>query len=290
MPSNTLEHAITPVLFEASRLLSIVPAVFGVLYNLYHAVYAPINAKIAPIDYAVSALWVRYYFNLLHTHLTYQWLVTPGRSYGIPVPQPHHRPVPKMEGLLSPIVHPDSAAGAPGYLLASNTSQPGPDRSRATTGGLLGRDRQLHLLFSSRPIMGDEQPLVGVQQRRRELATQARWALGWETLGLERGADQVWRPHGRVLLCHGVGGGVTPRTERVLDLREFRPALYNACDPIPYAVGHARLVRRDKPILDIYLRLAFSSAVHRTSCFFGELAGTRGYPCTRQWRCHRVPP
>ena len=62
VPPNTLEQVITPVLFEASRLLSIVPAVFGVLYNLYHAFHAPINATNTPIDYAVSALWVRHCF------------------------------------------------------------------------------------------------------------------------------------------------------------------------------------------------------------------------------------
>ena len=59
VPPNTLEQVLTPLLFEASRLLSIVPAVFGVLYNLFNAWYAPINGKNAPIDYVVSALWVR---------------------------------------------------------------------------------------------------------------------------------------------------------------------------------------------------------------------------------------
>jgi hypothetical protein len=61
VPPNTLEQVITPLLFEASRLLSIVPAVFGVLYNLFNAWYAPINGNVAPIDYAVSALWVRHF-------------------------------------------------------------------------------------------------------------------------------------------------------------------------------------------------------------------------------------
>jgi hypothetical protein len=60
VPPNTLEQVITPLLFQASRLLSIVPAIFGVLYNLYNAAYAPINGNISPIDYVVSALWVRH--------------------------------------------------------------------------------------------------------------------------------------------------------------------------------------------------------------------------------------
>jgi hypothetical protein len=41
-------------------MLSIVPAVFGVLYNLFNSLYAPIYGKITPIDYVVSALWVRH--------------------------------------------------------------------------------------------------------------------------------------------------------------------------------------------------------------------------------------
>jgi hypothetical protein len=65
VPPNTLEQVITPLLFEASRLLSIVPAIFGVLYNLFHAWHAPINGKIVPIDYVVSALWVRHLIALL---------------------------------------------------------------------------------------------------------------------------------------------------------------------------------------------------------------------------------
>jgi hypothetical protein len=88
---------------------------------------------------------------------------TLGRSHGIPVPKPHHRSLPEMEGLLSSIIHPHSVTGTPGYLLARNTYHPRPDRSRAKTCGLLGSDRQLHLLLSCRPIMGHEQSLVGIQ-------------------------------------------------------------------------------------------------------------------------------
>ena len=213
MPPNTLEQ-VTPVLFQASRLLSIVPAVFGVLYNLYHAFYAPINPKITPIDYAVSALWVRHCFYSFLPRAPHDasWFTTLGRPHRIPVPQPHHRPIPEMEGLLSAIVYPYSVTGAPGHLLARNSFEPGPDRTRAKAGSLLGCDRQLHVLLSSRPIMGHEQPLVGVQHRWRELATQTRRALGWETLGLERGAGKVRCPNGRVLLCHRLGRGVAPRT------------------------------------------------------------------------------
>ncbi|KAI0273252.1 hypothetical protein BGY98DRAFT_921476 [Russula aff. rugulosa BPL654] len=79
VPPNSLEQVITPLLFEASRLLSIVPAVFGVLYNLFNAWYAPINGKVVPIDYVVSALWVRrtygYQCLCLTTGLFQRWKV-----------------------------------------------------------------------------------------------------------------------------------------------------------------------------------------------------------------------
>jgi len=78
VPPNSLEQVITPLLFEASRLLSIVPAVFGVLYNLLNAWYAPINGNIVPIDYVVSALWAAltgYQCLCLTTGLFQRWKV-----------------------------------------------------------------------------------------------------------------------------------------------------------------------------------------------------------------------
>ncbi|KAG6810739.1 hypothetical protein H0H92_010543 [Tricholoma furcatifolium] len=58
VPPSTLQQRLTPLLFEFSRLLSIVPAVFGTLYNLFH-VYRPPTGPRAPerVDFAVSALW-----------------------------------------------------------------------------------------------------------------------------------------------------------------------------------------------------------------------------------------
>ncbi|KZV60248.1 hypothetical protein PENSPDRAFT_659675 [Peniophora sp. CONT] len=64
-PSGPLVSSSTLITFafEASRLLSIVPAVFGVLYNLYFALYLPPSSsnsglpRLSRVDYAVSALW-----------------------------------------------------------------------------------------------------------------------------------------------------------------------------------------------------------------------------------------
>ncbi|KAF8183631.1 N-glycosylation protein-domain-containing protein [Pholiota molesta] len=64
VPPTTLAQQLTPLLFEFARLLSIVPAVFGTLYNLYH-IYNPPPYTVIPntrpppqrIDYFISALW-----------------------------------------------------------------------------------------------------------------------------------------------------------------------------------------------------------------------------------------
>ncbi|KAF7986865.1 hypothetical protein HWV62_12598 [Athelia sp. TMB] len=54
VPPHTLLH----VLFEFSRFLSIVPAIFGTLYNIFHIFNPPANSgSAAGIDYFVSALW-----------------------------------------------------------------------------------------------------------------------------------------------------------------------------------------------------------------------------------------
>ncbi|KAF8630556.1 hypothetical protein AX17_005368 [Amanita inopinata Kibby_2008] len=63
IPPNTLQQQLTPFLFEFSRLLAIVPAVIGTLYNLYHVynppTYSPFPGRKPPerIDFFVSALW-----------------------------------------------------------------------------------------------------------------------------------------------------------------------------------------------------------------------------------------
>ncbi|KIM44330.1 hypothetical protein M413DRAFT_379368 [Hebeloma cylindrosporum] len=64
IPPNTFEQRLTPLLFEFSRLLSIVPAIFGITYNLYHIYQPPTynhtpNTRPPPerVDYFISALW-----------------------------------------------------------------------------------------------------------------------------------------------------------------------------------------------------------------------------------------
>ncbi|KAL1743812.1 N-glycosylation protein-domain-containing protein [Schizophyllum fasciatum] len=58
VPPNPVQQRLTPLLFEFSRLLSIVPAFIGMLYNIYH-MFCPPSHSGAPqcVDYFVSALW-----------------------------------------------------------------------------------------------------------------------------------------------------------------------------------------------------------------------------------------
>ena len=64
VPPSPLQQQLTPLLFEFSRLLSIVPAIFGTIYNLYHVYQPPTyyahNYRPPPerVDYFISALWV----------------------------------------------------------------------------------------------------------------------------------------------------------------------------------------------------------------------------------------
>ncbi|KAF9560420.1 hypothetical protein CPC08DRAFT_636672 [Agrocybe pediades] len=79
IPPNTLEARITPLLFEFSRLLSIVPAIFGTMYNLYHIWRPPSpiagSTRQPPerLDYFVSAIWVSYQCLALATGLLTRW-------------------------------------------------------------------------------------------------------------------------------------------------------------------------------------------------------------------------
>ncbi|KAJ7595123.1 N-glycosylation protein-domain-containing protein [Mycena floridula] len=71
----------TPVLFEASRLLSIVPALFGIMFNLHRMVY---GGMVSRIDYFVSALWAILTLHQslsLATGLYFRW-----RLYYTPLP------------------------------------------------------------------------------------------------------------------------------------------------------------------------------------------------------------
>ena len=50
---------LVPILFQLLRLLAVVPAVFGTLWNLYRMLRPPDGLAEWRVDYAVSMLWVR---------------------------------------------------------------------------------------------------------------------------------------------------------------------------------------------------------------------------------------
>ncbi|KAF8063263.1 hypothetical protein FPV67DRAFT_234816 [Lyophyllum atratum] len=89
VPPNTLQQRLTPLLFEFSRLLSIVPAIFGTLYNLYRIYQPPpprADGRSTPerVDFAISALWAiltGYQCLCLTTGLLTRW-----RIYYPPLP------------------------------------------------------------------------------------------------------------------------------------------------------------------------------------------------------------
>jgi hypothetical protein len=142
-------------------------------------------------------------------------------------------PIPAMEGVLSSIINPDSITGTASHLLARDSFQPDPNRARKAAGHLLGCHRQLHELLSGRSVVGDEQPLVGNQQRRRELAAQTWGAMGRSAVGLDRGGGQVRSPDGRMLFCNGLGRGAASGTQWVLNRARARAPSYLFHTPPP---------------------------------------------------------
>lgn len=145
VPPNTLQQRLTPLLFESSRLLSIVPAVFGTLYNLYR-VYNPPNPNILiqsgnrrppeRVDFFVSALWVSLllepaFFLVLIT----KFQPTLGYSYRLPMPPFNDGPSHPLETLLSspPHSHPfncftsNMLARNPFYVINLGTPQKASD-------------------------------------------------------------------------------------------------------------------------------------------------------------------
>ncbi|RPD53098.1 hypothetical protein L226DRAFT_548601 [Lentinus tigrinus ALCF2SS1-7] len=55
LPASTVW--LVPILFQLFRLLAIVPAVFGTLWNLYHVFRPPDGLNEWRVDYSVSVLW-----------------------------------------------------------------------------------------------------------------------------------------------------------------------------------------------------------------------------------------
>ena len=149
VPPNTLQQRLTPLLFESSRLLSIVPAVLGILYNLYQA-YNPSTVPLPPdsrrpperIDRLVAALWVSTPSPILLSSRIYQPTQLPpppkGNPHRLPVSLPHHRPPHPLALLLPAPPDTHTPPRPPGNLLARHARHALPPRPRAPPRRYLG--------------------------------------------------------------------------------------------------------------------------------------------------------
>ncbi|OBZ73184.1 hypothetical protein A0H81_06892 [Grifola frondosa] len=176
--------AVIPFLFEFSRLLSIVPAVFGTLWNLYHVFRPPDDSIRWRVEFFISALWsilTGWQCLQLTTGLLKRWRV-------------YYSPLPTLIRLLA--LQGDD-------LLAGDALHADAARARGAAAGVLGGDRDDDMLQPEHPAMGD------VEHRRGSAwAGRARGVDedGEEAkVGLGGGRGQVRAACGRGLLCDGVG-------------------------------------------------------------------------------------
>jgi hypothetical protein len=171
IPPNTLQQRLTPLLFECSRLLSIVPAVIGTLYNILLFCNPPESNHLDTdrrlperIDFFVSALWVSF---------TLCWRSDVLKCF--PSGGPHRLPMSTINNwsphslalILPSTADPHPTDRAPSYLLASHTLYAHHSRTRKTSSDRLGRRGHDDVRESQRPDLGDEQLVVGTSEERR---------------------------------------------------------------------------------------------------------------------------
>ncbi|THH16091.1 hypothetical protein EW146_g4506 [Bondarzewia mesenterica] len=137
IPPNSLEQTLTPLLFEAFRLLSIVPAVFGTMYNIYRIWHPPLTGNTMRVDYFVSALWVC-------------------NSDRIPMPAPDHGAATPVESILPPALDADPAARTPSDMLARDAPDARLARTRASARRVLGGDRDDDVRIAFDTVVGHE--------------------------------------------------------------------------------------------------------------------------------------
>lgn len=119
VPPNLLQQRLTPLLFEFSQLLSVVPAFFGILFNIYH-IYHPPNSTILidgrrppeRIDYIISALWVGFFVHSWSLTFT---IISVGPFDWLSMPLSHHRLTGSMARVLS-----SSGDSDPPHIFTSN--------------------------------------------------------------------------------------------------------------------------------------------------------------------------
>lgn len=118
---------LSPILFEVSRLLAVVPALCGVLWCAWHFFLEPNSSNaVYKGDYVVAALWVRPLplppsIPLFHHQLTSPPATLPGPLNSAPIPPNDDRPPHPLVNLLPPPLHPHPPPRSPTrYMLARN--------------------------------------------------------------------------------------------------------------------------------------------------------------------------
>ncbi|CAL1702625.1 unnamed protein product [Somion occarium] len=161
-------RSLIPILFELSRLLSIVPAVFGTLYNIYHIVRPPDRGNWTRAEYFVSALWVRdFLFNrfiIIIIIAMSRWmrvivliLESVVDPYWLAMSPTHDGSFETMESVLQSSPNLDPITRFTSYMLARHSPHLNLPRTRETSISLLGRHRHNDLLQSKYPDVGNVQ-------------------------------------------------------------------------------------------------------------------------------------
>ena len=213
-----------PILFQLFRLLAIVPAVFGTLWNLYHVFRPPDGLNEWRVDYSVSVLWVcmsqlcprnakliarpvcvdRVAMSAAHDRTAEAMasvLLAPRRPHPSPRPARYVSPCSPC----SPIRSSPRATGS--HMLAGDASHAHDPRPRGAAAHLLGGHRNDDVLQPEHPAVGDLEHCARAAAARRPAT---RGGAAAEEQAAEVGLGPRWRRGGAAcghpVLRDGVGG------------------------------------------------------------------------------------
>lgn len=136
--------------------MSIVPAVFGVCYNLFHCWRGGEGPRVERIDYFVSALWVCTSFLSPYPCLTPCPSIPKGSFNRLPVSIPNNWPPPPLGTLLSPVTHPNPPPRPTSDLLARDAYHSPLPRTSRKTGSLLVCSGDMYMCEPECTDLGDK--------------------------------------------------------------------------------------------------------------------------------------
>ncbi|KAJ8469934.1 hypothetical protein ONZ51_g8659 [Trametes cubensis] len=168
LPSSTAW--LVQFLFQLFRLLAIVPAVFGTLWNVYHIFMPPDGDDAWRVEYFVSALWV-----------SFGWVLGSSCSMTSALAR-------TLESLLLAVRDPHPPPRAASDMLARDAPDAHGARPLRAPAHLLGRDRDDDVLQPERPALGDVEHRPRPHTSLRLGRARAR-AVGQGERGARGGAD-----------------------------------------------------------------------------------------------------